>query len=874
MAFYVPGGGANPCRLFIVGERPGYEETRARKPFVGPAGQELWSRLKDVTGLTRKDCYVTNLVKTFSTDPPTAAEVSEWEGELLNELERVQPEYIVTVGYHAARWFLPQFAGKGGEHFHGLVFRCENSLYLQRPAYLVPVVHSSAALRQPARYQSQLTSDLSMVARLLRDPEAWVHHPTPPTAYPVGLASTLAYVGDDPSGAVGVDTEGSLVRPWTVEAISLSAHPTYGSVVETFQRGSDTPALIPVQEILDAASRLVIHHSKHDVKGLEGLGLRVSWRKVDDTMEMAYLLNLPRGLKELMNRRHEWEMSSYEDLVLPLDEQAVRSTLDTALKQHTAEWGLYEAARKASKAARKARLRGKSVTRVPVPDEPTFPKRGLTSIRGMLEKPTDDTLRNRWSGSTFASALPLPPHKTWKDLPQGTRTDYALTDSLAHRILGADLWRLIQKRGLEEVYRIDMSVLPLLTRNEQVGLLCDRKKLERLSRDFREEFDEACADVNRLAGFEVNPLSGDQVSDCLFRELGIEPTRKTKSGKHYTTADKYLKARRREHEIIPKILTARQLNKYLGTYTEKLPDLLQLDADGQWRYFPDWKYTATDTGRLAERVIILIPKHDPLAKAEGRRNRAKMIRNAFHAGPGRALVSVDLSQIELRVMAHLSQDQGLLDAFRSGEDIHARVAHELLGAPKAKKDQDESAHRLPAKTVNFGIINGMTEFGLLDQLHEAGQLHWTIQMMRDLLDGWWDTHPGVESYWHRQIDHAYDHGWIREELFGRRREVHAIWSTDDRVFAEAKRHCLFAIQSAADTISKVWNAELWRQVIRPRQRKGQYCEFWVRVHDDTTLEVDEAEADQVKAEMLGLVPQLLDIPTLAEGKIADRWGDL
>lgn len=871
MSLAVPGGGAIPCRLFICGERPGYEEIRARKGFVGPAGQELWARLKAVTGLTRADCYVTNLVKTFSKEPPSPEEIREWEPELLRELKEVQPECIMTVGYHAARWFLPQFAGKGGEHFHGLVFRYTSPAVRQSSAYLVPVVHSSAALGQPARYQSQLTRDLQMVGRLLRDPAAWVHDPHPPMAFEVGLATLSGDAGDE---AVGLDTEGSLDRPWTVEAISLSAHPTRGTVVETFQRGADTPALVPVQEILDAASRLTIHHSKHDVKGLQGLGLRVSWRKIDDTMVMAYLLNLPRGLKELMNRRHEWAMSDYEDLVLPLDEAAVREALTTTLTHGTTEWDVYEAARTAAKKARKARLRGKVALPVAVPDEPTLPKRALTSMRGMLTKPTDTTLRDRWSSSTFAEAVPLPPHKTWKDLPKATRTTYALTDAIAHRTLGEDLWRLIERRGLEDVYRIDMSVLPLLTRNERVGLLCDRKKLERLSRDFREEFHQTREEINDLAGFPVNPLSGDQVSDCLFEELGIEPTRRTKSGKHYTTADKYLKARRREHEIISKILTARQLSKYLGTYTEKLPTLLQQDHDGQWRYFPDWKYTATDTGRLAEGIIILIPKHDPLAKAQGRRNRAKMIRNAFHAGSGRTLVSVDLSQIELRVMAHLSQDKGLLDAFHSGEDIHARVAYELLGAPREKKDQDESAHRLPAKIVNFGIINGMTEFGLLDQLHEAGQLHWTIAMMRELLDGWWDTHPGVESYWHGQIDHAYDHGWIREGLFGRRREVHAIWSTDDRVYAEAKRQCLFAIQSAADTISKVWNAALWRQVIRPRQRKGQYCEFWVRVHDDTTLEVDEREADQVKAEMLGLVPQLLDIPTLAEGKMADRWGDL
>lgn len=867
MRGYIPGEGT-ACRLFICAERPGWDDLRNRRPFSGPPGQEFFARLKQVTGLERSDCYVTHLHKLAGDDPISERMAADDTHELLAELRRWRPAIIVALGTPAIRWFL-QSGTVSADDVHGLVHRAPADRGGAWGAYVVPLAHVATALHQPSRYQPQLTHDLEVVDRVLRG-KARVHDEHPPVAHQRGLAGLL---GDVPPGVVGLDTEGELYRPWTVECISLSGEPDAGSVVETFERGATTPALPHIQTVLDRCERLAIHHAKHDVKGLLQLGLRVDWSKVDDTMVMAYLLNFPQGLKELMRRRHEWQMKEYTDLVLPLDDRIVRDTLASAYTLYTTRWEQHETARKLSKKNRKLRLKGKSAEVVWVPGEPELPKRALTSIRKMLDTPTDDTLRKRWSGSTFAPHLELPPQRTWKHLPPAVRTEYALVDALAHRELRDDLWRLVRRRGLDRVYAIDMAVVPLLARNEMVGLQCNRKKLERISLEFKEQYAEACVEINELAGFPVNPRSGEQVADCLFEELGITPTRKTKGGQH-TTADKYLKARRHEHRIIQRILDARQLGKYTSTYTDKLPLLLERDADGAWRYFPDWKYTRTDTGRLAEAIILLIPKHDPLAKAQGRRNRAKLIRNAFHAGPGRSLVSVDLSQIELRVMAELSQDEQLLGVYRRGEDLHTKVAHELLGAPKDKKDQDDSAHRLPAKTVNFGINNGMTEFGMLDQLHEAGQLQWTIEKVRALLDGWWKIHHGVERYWDKQIDHALEHGWIEEPLFGRRREVHGVWSVDDRVYAEAKRQCLFGIQSAADTISKVWNAIIDREILQPRRAKGEYAEFWVRVHDDTTLEVETHAAEQVKAEMLGLVPQLLSIPTLAEGKIADRWGDL
>lgn len=908
----------NDCDLMIVGERPGGEEYEAGRSFVGPAGRELWDRLRRIVGLRRARCYTTNLVKTFSVKPPSKAEILRDQWRLQAELYKVRPRVILTVGYHAARWFLPQFAEVNGDLFHGLAFDYHYGRFPPGQALLVPACHSAAALRQPDRFQNQFTQDLEALAAVLQGRRhAHVVHPLVP--YHVGLASVLAQ-----SGALGFDSEG---YPRDPQCLTLSNWHNEVACVETFEQGAKTKALPLVQDAFDQALTIDIHNAKSDVKLAHALGLRLSMRKVRCTMIMAYLLGLPQSLKTLSYRLLGYEMGSYEDLVQPLDDALVRHTLGATHEtqsQRVRDWREAVArATAAAKAEAKSRRQGHTQaataarTRAssqvegrpshhrrgdhPGPSRyrcgdgrrevaadqvqrpaggaaegpapaPPFPPRALTSIAGILTKPADQTLRQRWTGSKFYLLQPLPPEPTWKDAPKAERTAYAMGDALAHREVARRLWPRICARGLERAYALDMGVLPWLIRSEEVGMACDGEALQALSKQFQEEYDTTCQQISRLAGHDVNPRGGEQVSTVLFEELGIRPTRLTKSKKHYTTADKYLKARRPEHPIIPLVISARQLSKYKSTYTDKLPGML---VEG--RYHHDWRHTTAATGRLAEQIIILIPKHDPTSRDKHgkqiRMDRAKAIRNAFYATFGHRLVAVDLSQIELRVMADVSQDRRLMEAFLRGEDIHAQVAADLLGAPRKKEQQDESAHRLPAKTVNFGIINGMTEYGMLDQLHEAGQLHWTIDDVRDLLDEWFKVHRGVWEYWQRQITSCERLGYVKD-MFGRRRYISAIWSQDERIRKEAERQTLMPIQAGADGISKVWGARIWKDVIRPRQRRGIYAEPWVREHDATTLEVARREADDVRREMLALVPDLLSVPTTAEGKIGVRWGEL
>lgn len=931
----VYGDGPLPCDIMIVGERPGIEELRAAQRdhtqccFIGPAGQELWNWLWKSARIDRDgtECglriYVTNLVKTFSMEPPTPVEIARDAMRLRLEIRRAQPRLIIAAGAYAARHFLPQFADVVQEVWHGLAYEVRIGRDSTRTTLVLPIVHPSAALRQPDRYQNLLAADCVAVRRVWtllaggRDP---IHRTTHlrNRVYRIGLAE----FGRE-GRTLGLDTEGTVATP---ECVAIAHEPRHACVVEVDERGSISKFLRPA---IQHASRIFIHAALGDSRLLERLGIDLTLTTVDDTMIMAALLGLPQGLKTLAYREFGFQMQAYEDLVGPIDTTLVQEVLQhaytkglarkteadrlvaeikarvKAAKQKAAQDTRREAhyrnvltrsafARWQSRRGDRAADRGdggsgagagqpRSDTQHggqhPVgqqgsgdgigsgqgAEEIALPPRALTSLRRILTTPGQDSLRSRWSKSAFAATVPLPPPATWRSAPPTDRIGYVMADAVAHLVTGTELRKRIRREGLLRTYLIDRNTLPFLARTETVGMAVNRDELHRLSAAFAADFATIGAQIDALAGYPVNPCSGDQVSDCLFQNLGIDPTRRTKGGSHYTTADKYLKARKLQHTIIPLILEARQINKYLGTYTKKLPGMLQQDDAGLWRYHPDWRYTRTKTGRLAEEIILLIPKHSA---------RAKQIRNCFYAGAGRTLVSVDLSQIELRVMAHLSQDPHLLKAYRNGVDIHAQVAHEVLGAPAGKDHQDESLHRLPAKTFNFAIINGSTEYGILDQLHEAGQLHWTLDAVADVLKEWFKVHAGVKRYWDNAIAHGRRYGYV-VDLFGRRSYLAGLRSSDERIRIRFEREALFAIQASADSISKIWNAAIWREMIVIAHKVNKlYCEPWVRVHDDTILEVDSRMAETVRDHMLRLVPQVLCVPTTAEGKMGETWGNL
>lgn len=881
------GATRDTCELFVLGERPGIEEYKAGRGFVGPAGQELWAFLWRYARIERSQCYVTNLVKTFSTAAPTPDEIARDRSMLLAELYTIRPRVIVAVGAHAARALLPQFSAVKQEFFHGLVYAITYGRLHPRSAVVVPTVHSSAALRQPDLYANAFADDCRAVRRALDadDPRTLVHRTRRPDVFQEGLAR-YGHAGL----TIGLDTEGSIDTP---ECVTLSTDGRHAACVEVYEK--QTPYL---KSAIESAAVVAIHQATGDWQVCHTLGIDLGKAGcVDDTMLMAYNLGLPQSLKVLSYRVLGYEMSAYPDLVDPLDDARVLGVLEsvrheiTPLLESARAAAREEARTRASRRSRVNRRRRRAgiapLAKVKAPSlaqievRPAsasalardgdrqghstasvgWTSRALSSLTKICTTEADQPRRTRWQNSTFAGLIDLPPAPTWRDLPPAVRTPYAMTDAVAHLTVANTLRPMIRREGLSQVYRIDRSVLPFLVRNEIVGLGCDGDALRRLSAQFEQEYADVCTQIETLVGHPVNPNAHEQVSDTLFLELGITPTRPTKDREHFTTQDKYLKARKREHAIVPLVIDARQIDKMRGTYTARLPTLLRDN-----RYHPNWKYTRTASGRPAEEIILLIPKHSA---------RGKAIRNTFHAADGHTLVSCDLSQIELRVCAHVSRDPVMLKVYEQGQDLHARTAHDLLGAPRKKEDQDDSLHRLPAKTINFQILMGTTEYGLLDKFLEEGLTGWDLDRCRDFIKEWYKLYAGVDRFVKERLAQARRYGYVTD-MWNRRRYLAAIHSTSERIVREAERQAQsFAFQAGAITIAKMWIHRIWRHTLAPRIAEGRrYCEPFVWVHDDVTAECDIRIQRTVRAEMLAAVPDVLCIPTKADAKTGVLWGDL
>jgi DNA polymerase-1 len=259
--------------------------------------------------------------------------------------------------------------------------------------------------------------------------------------------------------------------------------------------------------------------------------------------------------------------------------------------------------------------------------------------------------------------------------------------------------------------------------------------------------------------------------------------------------------------------------------------------------------------------VLSIPKHS---------TRGKLIRLGFLAGPGRVLLSHDLSQIELRVAAHDSRCRGMIDVFRSGGDIHAALGERLFGI--AAKAQDESKHRLPCKKVNFGIWMGISAKGMSEQIRAAGA-EWSESMCADLIRETFKVWPEIPRYQSMKIAEARRYGYVTD-FAGRRRYLAGVDSRAEWVRHEAERQAYATpVQSGAQEVFKEWMASVWAAVIRPAHARGdRYVEPWLQVHDDLICEVDRRAATRVSRAIMRAIPQMLQVPVTAKAARADTWG--
>ncbi|ENY6470835.1 DNA polymerase I [Vibrio parahaemolyticus] len=408
-----------------------------------------------------------------------------------------------------------------------------------------------------------------------------------------------------------------------------------------------------------------------------------------------------------------------------------------------------------------------------------------------------------------------------------------------------------QDEKLKSVYEeIEMPLIPVLSRIERTGVLIDDMKLSAQSVEIAARLEELEQKAYEIAEQEFNMNSPKQLQAILFEKMGLPVVKKTPSGTP-STNEEVLQELALDYPLPKLILEYRGLAKLKSTYTDKLPKMINPSTG---RVHTSYHQAVTATGRLSSTDPNL--QNIPIRNEEGRR-----IRQAFVAPAGYKVLAVDYSQIELRIMAHLSGDQALLDAFRDGKDIHAATAAEIMGV---SIDQVSSEQRRRAKAVNFGLIYGMSAFGLAKQLGiPRGEA-------QAYMDKYFERYPGVMQYMEDTRSAAADKGYV-ETIFGRRLHLPEIKSRNGMRRKAAERAAINAPMqgTAADIIKKAMLlVDQWIQ----EEGNGR-VKLLMQVHDELVFEVEESSLSEIESKVQKLMESAaeLKVPLVAEAGHGDNW---
>ena len=438
-----------------------------------------------------------------------------------------------------------------------------------------------------------------------------------------------------------------------------------------------------------------------------------------------------------------------------------------------------------------------------------------------------------------------------RDLSPTLVYEYACEDADITLQLKNRLEPELKKRECESLfYQIEMPLMPVLAEMEMNGVVLDTESLKQTSKDLTARMNEIEARIYELAGEQFNISSPKQVGDILFAKMKIiDKPKKTKTGQ-YVTSEEVLTQLQGKHEIVADILAFRGLKKLLSTYVDNLPTLINPRTG---HIHTSFNQCITATGRLSS--------SDPnLQNIPVRGEDGKEIRKAFVPEPGCQFFSADYSQIELRVMAHLSGDENMVEVFREGKDLHAATASNIYKKPIEEVSRDE---RTKSKRANFGIIYGITVFGLSERLN----------ISRDesklLLDGFFETFPKVKDYMERAKEEARQKGYVTT-LFGRRRYLPDINSQNATVRGFAERNAINApIQGTAADIIKVAMIRIHERF----QREGIRSKMILQVHDELNFSVYPEEKGRVEQivleEMQNAIP--LHVPLVADSGFGQNW---
>ena len=465
----------------------------------------------------------------------------------------------------------------------------------------------------------------------------------------------------------------------------------------------------------------------------------------------------------------------------------------------------------------------------------------------------------RWFDLGLAAYLLNPEERdyTWRKLSRRAEELEVSAGNpalLAHAI-AVDLHSKLEQQGLIDLMQsLELPLIPALLIMEERGLRIDATAFDGFLREVQAQLDELTAQIHKIAGGPFNIRSSQQLGELLFGTLGLKPRGKTKGGQ-MSTSQTVLEKMAGEHEVIDLILEYRKLEKLRSTYLEPLPKL----ADKESRIHSTFNQLATATGRLSSSTPNL--QNIPVRGDFGRR-----MRSCFNAREGYKLVSADYSQVELRVLAHCSQDPTLLNAFEHDRDIHSSTAAILFDK---ELDSVEADERRNAKTINFGLVYGMGPQKL------AQELKITLKEAKEFIERYFAKLQKLKAFYEQVEEDAKKHGYVTT-LTGRRRLVPDIHSQNNQLQSQARRQAInTVIQGSAADIIKI----AMIRAATDKKLAELKAELILQVHDELLLEVPEVNAQAAAQHLEKLMRNVtlagttLDVPLKVDYGIGDNWGD-
>ena len=482
------------------------------------------------------------------------------------------------------------------------------------------------------------------------------------------------------------------------------------------------------------------------------------------------------------------------------------------------------------------------------PSAPTAPAAPTTPSRSAKAVPEDPSQLDLFASFEAPAAEPAP---AAYDTIENRLCQYLLNPEVAFNPYKEPDWNALKAdTDLWNLYNeVELPLVEVLREMEKAGVRVDAEKLKQAEQVLTVELNQLEQRIYDLAGEKFNINSPRQVGELLFDKLKLDTKAKKSKTGQYSTSEEVLMALKEKHAIVGLILEYRELKKLVTTYISALPSYIAEDG----KIHTTYNQTVTATGRLSS-------SNPNLQNLPIRSERGRFIREAVIPDEGCRFLSADYSQIELRLMAHFSQDAHMLAAFRNGQDIHAATAARIYGLPIEQITKDQ---RRKAKTANFGIIYGISAFGL------AQQLDCSRAEAKQLIDDYFAAFPSVIRYIESQKELARQRGYA-ETLFGRKRYLPDINSQNATVRSFAERNAVNApIQGTAADIIKMAMVSIHRRL----KAEGLQAQMIMQVHDELNFNVPVAEVDRVREIVVGEMQNAvhLSIPLIAECGVGENW---